>query len=423
MSRCPGRRLMSSKAMSSTPNDIILHVDMDAFFAAVEQRDRPELQGQPVIVGSPPDQRGVVSTCSYEARRFGVHSAMPSRTAYQKCPEAVFLPVRMERYQAVSRQIMQIFESFSPLVEPLSIDEAFIDVTGAVRLFGDGPAIARQLKARVRTLTGLTCSVGVAPNKFLAKLASECQKPDGLTITPFDPAAIRAFLAPLPINRMWGVGSKTQQILEAHGLHTFRDIQHLSIERLGTYVGVSAATSFKQRALGIDQRPVGNVQREQSISREITFPEDVTDHDRVRMALLDLVEDVGSRLRRAGLYAGTAQLKLRWAGFETATRQRPLTPACYDDAHLREAALTLLARLPITRPVRLIGFGVASLQLDVTNTKGQLLLGLDTAPSDQPKQERVSMTLDLLRARYGPRSIRRASSLVVTSSDSKKGTN
>jgi len=399
--------------MSTTPTDIILHVDMDAFFAAVEQRDRPELQGRPVIVGSPPDQRGVVSTCSYEARLFGVHSAMPSRIAYQKCPQAVFLPVRMERYQAVSRQIMQVFESFSPLVEPLSIDEAFLDVTGAVRLFGDGPAIARRLKARMHALTGLTCSVGVAPNKFLAKLASECQKPDGLTVTPFDPDGIRAFLAPLPIDRMWGVGRKTQQLLESNDLHTFRDIQRISVEQLSRYIGQSAAMSFKQRALGIDQRPVGNTRPEQSISRETTFPEDVTDHERIRTALLDLTEDVGQRLRRAGWYAGTAQLKLRWAGFETVTRQRPLVPACRDDAHLREAALTLLARLPLTRPVRLIGFGVSHLQPDAQATTGQLTLALDHPPAGDPKQERVSMTIDSLRARYGPHSVRRASSLVT----------
>lgn len=404
---------MSLKAMSSTRTDIILHVDMDAFFAAVEQRDRPELQGRPVIVGSPPDQRGVVSTCSYEARQFGVHSAMPSRMAYQKCPHAVFLPVRMARYQAVSRQIMQVFESFSPRIEPLSIDEAFLDVTGAVRLFGDGPTIARQLKNRVRTLTGLSCSVGVAPNKFLAKLASEIQKPDGLTVTPFDPDGIRAFLEPLPIKCMWGVGRKTQQVMAAHGLHTFRDIQRMPVEQLGQYIGMANATAFKQRAAGIDHRPVGDARAEQSISRETTFPEDVTDYEHIRMALLDLVEDVGQRLRRAGYYAGTAQLKLRWTGFETVTRQCPLVPACCADAPLRQAAQKLLARLPLTRPVRLIGFGVAGLQLNAVETGGQLSFSLDTAPTDNPKHERASKTVDTLRATFGPHSIRRASSLVT----------
>ncbi len=403
---------MSFKVMSSTRTDIILHVDMDAFFAAVEQRDRPELRGLPVMVGSPPDQRGVVATCSYEARRFGVHSAMPSRTAYQKCPDAIFLPVRMERYQEVSHQIMEVFESFTPWVEPLSIDEAFLDVTGAVRLFGDGPAMARRLKARVRAVTGLTCSVGVAPNKFLAKLASECQKPDGLTVTPFDAAGIHAFLGPLPIERMWGVGRKTKHVLLSHGIRTFSDLQAIPEDRLSPVIGGAAAASFKQRALGVDDRPVGGGQREKSISRETTFSEDVTDFDRVRAALLDLTEDVGRRLRLAGLYAGTAQCKLRWAGFETATRQRPLVPACRDDAHLRQAALDLFARLASTRPVRLIGFGVADLRTTPTAADGQLALDLDGAASDDPKQERVSQTVDALRARYGPRSIRRASSLV-----------
>jgi len=218
--------------MSGKAQQTILHIDMDAFFAAVEVHDNPELKGKPLVIGSPRDKRGVVSTCSYEARKFGIHSGMPSRTAAQRCPEAIFLPVRMSRYHDVSKQIMEIFERFTPHVQPLSCDEAFLDVTGSLHLFGDGPETARKIKAVILEETGLTCSVGVAPNLFLAKIASDMNKPDGLTLVPFSEKLIPAFLAPLPIKRMWGAGGKTQTVLKAHNLQTIGDLQKVDSKLL-----------------------------------------------------------------------------------------------------------------------------------------------------------------------------------------------
>ncbi len=196
---------------------VFLHVDMDAFFASVEQLDHPELRGKPVVVGSPPDRRGVVAAASYEARKFGIHSAMPSRLAYQKCPDAIFVPGNMARYKEVSRQVMRIFGAYTPLVQPLSIDEAFLDVTGAQRLFGDGKTIAEKIRRDIREQTGLTASVGVAPNLFLAKIASDMNKPNGITVVPSGQESIEKFLAPLPIGRMWGVGKVTQKTFVLSG--------------------------------------------------------------------------------------------------------------------------------------------------------------------------------------------------------------
>jgi len=237
--------------MSGKAQQTILHIDMDAFFAAVEVHDNPELKGKPLVIGSPRDKRGVVSTCSYEARKFGIHSGMPSRTAAQRCPEAIFLPVRMSRYHDVSKQIMEIFERFTPHVQPLSCDEAFLDVTGSLHLFGDGPETARKIKAVILEETGLTCSVGVAPNLFLAKIASDMNKPDGLTLVPFSEKLIPAFLVPLPIKRMCGAGGKMQAILKAHNIHTIGDLQRADPQLLAKWIGENAAASFRRRAFGI----------------------------------------------------------------------------------------------------------------------------------------------------------------------------
>jgi nucleotidyltransferase/DNA polymerase involved in DNA repair len=385
----------------------ILHVDMDAFFAAVEQHDRPELRGRPVVVGSPPDRRGVVSTCSYEARRFGIHSAMPSRTAWKLCPQAVFLPVNMSRYKEVSATIMELFGRFTPLVEPLSLDEAFLDVTGASYLFGDGPTVARKIQASVVAETGLTCSVGVAPNLFLAKVASDLHKPSGLTVTPVDAEQIAAFLAPLPVKRMWGAGRKTQEVLAAHGIHTFRDLQTANPVQLAAQVGVAAAESFRRLAFGRDDRAVRVGGREKSISNEITFEEDLRAPAAVEAALLDLVDHVGVRLRRAGLYTDTAHLKVRWSDFSTQTRQRRLRPSCCDDITLRESALELLHKEPLLRPVRLIGFGVSGLH----TTADPAQLGLFQMPDEEQarRRENLSRAVDRLRERFGADSIRRGS--------------
>lgn len=382
---------------------------MDAFFAAVEQHDRPELRGLPVVIGSPPDKRGVVSTCSYEARKFGIHSAMPSRTAFQRCPKAVFLPPNMRRYNEVSEQIMEIFRRFTPLVEPLSCDEAFLDVTGARYLFGDGPEIARKIKAAVLEETGLTCSVGIAPNMFLAKIASDLNKPDGLTLVPTDEKNIAAFLAPLPVKRMWGAGKKTQAILEAHKIRTIGDLQTVDPKKLAGWVGENSAAFFRKLAFGLDDRDVETESEEKSISNENTFDEDLTDPGEIEAALLDLADKVGVRLRRAGFYAGTAQIKVRWKDFSTITRQRRLDPPCCDDITLRETALELLRKETLHSPVRLIGFGVSNLR--ETADAPQLDLFASSAKQTSTKREQLSRAVDRIREKFGRKSIRRGSSM------------
>lgn len=387
----------------------ILHIDMDAFFAAVEVHDHPELRGRPVVIGSPPDKRGVVSTCSYEARKFGIHSAMPSRTAFQRCPKAVFLPPNMKRYHEVSVQIMEIFRRFTPLVEPLSCDEAFLDVTGARYLFGDGPEIARKIKAAVKEETGLTCSVGVAPNMFLAKIASDLNKPDGLTIVPTDEKQITAFLAPLPVKRMWGAGKKMQAVLEVHRIRTIGDLQTVDPKKLAAWIGESPAAFFRRLAFGLDDRDAETESEEKSISNEITFDEDEQDSKAVEATLLDLADKVGARLRRAGLYAATAQIKVRWKDFSTITRQRRLDPPCCDDITLRETALELLRKETLHSPVRLIGFGVSNLRN--TPDAPQMDLFESNKKQTSTKREQLSRAVDAIREKFGRRSIRRGSSM------------
>lgn len=390
---------------------IFLHVDMDAFFASVEQLDHPELKGKPVVVGSPPDQRGVVSAASYEARKYGIHSAMPSRTAHQKCPHAIFLPVNMARYKEVSRQIMRIFESYTPLVQPLSIDEAFLDVTGAQRLFGNGKTIAQKIRSDVHQQTGLTASVGIAPNMFLAKIASDMNKPDGLTMVPFEQKAIEAFLASLPISRMWGVGKVTQKKLLSLGLKTIGDIQRCDQKILERVIGPHSATVFLRLAKGIDERGIELESEEKSISNEITFKEDVTGRDQIEAAYKRLVDKVGARLRKAGFYARTVHLKIRWSDFSTITRQTRLAPPCDDDITLREVAMELLEQHLRTRPVRLIGFGVSGLSTSDRTDVDQLNLFDQPDTTRHDKRKRLSHAADDIKSKYGNRSLRRGSDL------------
>lgn len=375
----------------------ILHVDMDAFFAAVEQRDRPELRGKPVVIGSDPHERGIVCTASYEARPFGVHSAMPSREACRLCPQAIFLPPDHRKYSAESAKVFAIFDRYTPFVEGLSCDEAFLDVTGSRRLFGDAVTIAKRVRADIHNELGLTASVGVATNKFLAKVASDMNKPDGLTIVPDDPAAIRAFLAPLPAKRIFGIGKVATGILEQAGIRTIGDIQKTHPATLARLLGATAAEHLAALAVGLDDRPVVTGREEKSISREHTFPEDEPDVDVVRATLLELAADVAARTRKAGRYASTGKIKLRWADFTTLTRQEGFgTPSC-DDFTFREMALRLFGREPFRgRRVRLIGFGATGL-----SDSRVLQPGLFVAESDvvREKRERVSRALDAIRGK------------------------
>lgn len=388
----------------------ILHVDMDAFYAAVEVLDHPEYRGKPLVVGSPPDRRGVVSTCSYEARRYGIHSAMPSRTAGKLCPHAVFVTPRMGRYEEVSAKIMVIFEEFTPLVEPLSLDEAFLDVRGALRLWPDAVAMAREIKQRIRTRVGLTASVGVATNKFLAKVASDLNKPDGLTVVPVSEPERMAFLAPLPVRRIWGVGKVSEAHLAREGLHTIGQLQQLSLVELDRlFGGRAAAGAMWALVRGRDDRLVTTGWEEKSISNETTFDEDCGDMDVVRQTLLELTEQVGARLRQAGKRARTVQIKVRLGDFSTRVRQCSPARPSDNDRDLLEAALMLLEREGLSRPVRLIGFGVSGL---VTPGGGDEPVQTVLFPELEPEQEvgrnrRLDHAVDTLRKTFGHEAIKR----------------
>jgi len=382
---------------------VFLHVDMDAFFASVEQHDNPELRGKPVVVGSPADQRGVVSAASYEARKFGIHSAMPSGEAARRCPEAIFVRPRMKRYKEVSSAIFEIFERFTPLVEPLSVDEAFLDVTGSEKLFGSAVEIGQQIRRAILDETGLTASVGVAPNKFLAKLASDMDKPDGLTMVPFAKEAIIEFLAPLPVGRIWGVGAVTQQNLEAKGIRTIGDLQRATLATLVSIVGEHSTGHLKRLAHGEDDRDIVTDREEKSISKEHTFSKDVLDRDTLEGVLLTLIDEVSTLLREKEKFAGVLRLKLRWQGFKTITRQRQLKPACCDAFSLRRAAKALLSSEAISRPVRLIGIGVS----DLCDRPSEQLSLFDDDSGVREKQENLSRSVDSLRTKYGTPSIGR----------------
>jgi DNA polymerase IV len=380
-----------------TAHRTILHVDLDAFFAAVEQRDRPELRGMPVAVGiGGSNDRGVVSAASYEARKFGVHSAMPIRTARRLCPDCIFVPVDGAKYQRVSREVMAILRRFTPLVEPISIDEAFLDVTGSRALFGDGESIAQQVKVAVRAEVELTISVGVAATKLVAKVASDLRKPDGLVVV--EPGTEAAFLAPLPIARLWGVGPSTATALRDFGVLTIGDLAALDRAALVRRFGRHGA-SLVDRAHGVDGDPVDDPDRAKSVSHEHTFDEDTADPEVLERTLLAMAEGVSGRLRHAGLKAGTVTVKIRDSSFQTVTRQRGLPePSDMTEPIWRTAVQ--LAR-PEMRGKRIRLLGVAASGFGVREQ-----LGLFEAGDD--RQRKVVEAADEVRERFGTRAITRA---------------
>jgi len=333
---------------------------------------------------------------------------MPSREAYQRCPQGIFVPPNMALYAAVSHQVMAIFDRFTPLVEPVSIDEAFLDVTGSRSLFGAPDAMATQIRDAIRTETGgLTASVGVAGNKFLAKLAGDLHKPDGQTVVPRARAEVLAFLAPLPVGRLWGVGKVLRELLTQHNFRTIGDVQRATEPELAALVGRHTAGHLLRLAFGEDERDIATESEERSISREHTFPVDCRDPEQVRTALKDLADDVGHRLREAGRFAGVGRIKLRWSSFQTLTRQHAFpVPAC-DDFSLRSLALELLAAEPLNQPVRLIGFGVTHL---VSERRQQLTLFDDPSPRRE-RNERLCRTVDRLCEKLGNGRVVRASSV------------
>lgn len=381
----------------------ILHIDMDAFFASVELLDHPEWKGKPLIVGSAPDERGVVSTCSYEARKFGVHSAMPSRTAYQLCPHAIFTYPNMRRYSEVSHQVFEIFSHYTPYVEGVSIDEAFLDITGSIHLFGSAEKLGRALMAEIREKCGVTCSVGIAPNRLLAKIGSEENKPNGLTLMPFEEEKIIEFLRPKKIGVLWGIGKKTVEVLRPYGIVTCGDLQRIGVEKLAGILGTrDAAEHLVNHAFGRSAAEVyWQEEAEKSVSREYTFDEDEADPEKLRARLLELVKEVGLRFRREERWAKTARLKLRNSRFESITRQIPFDSAARDDISFREKALELWeatrkelgAKYAV---IRLIGFGVTNI---VSSPESSCDLFQMESDEKREKREKLFAAIDRLHNR------------------------
>jgi len=378
----------------------IVHVDMDAFYASVEQRDRPELRGRPVIVGADPKGRGVVSAASYEARVFGVRSAMPIGKAARLCPDGVFLPVDMDKYAGASRQIMGILGDFSPLVEPVSVDEAFVDLTGTASLFGPAPEAVREIKRRIRAETGLTASAGLAANKFIAKVASDLKKPDGLVIVEAGREA--EFLAPLPIERLWGVGKATAKDLAALGIATIGQLQRLSRATLVARLGDHGA-GLHDLAFGRDDRPVEPWTPPKSMGAETTFERDTTDRVRLDTTLRGQAERVARELRAERLAAARVTLKLRFADFRTLTRSHTSDPT-QDGLELYRRVAILLARETLVQPVRLIGVSASALTAEQSGQLG--LLG-----DDAVRRERLARAVDRITDRFGLDAIRPAALL------------
>jgi DNA polymerase-4 len=377
----------------------ILHVDMDAFYASVEQRDRPELAGRPVIVGHA-GPRGVVAAASYAVRRFGVHSAMPIGTALRLCPHAIIVPPRIARYREVSAMLLAIFRELTPLVEPLSLDEAFLDVSASLRLLGDARAIGERIRRRIRAQTGLTASVGIAPNKLVAKIASDINKPDGLC--EISAAQLPAALDALPIQRLWGIGPKTLPAVQAAGIHCFADLRVASEPLLRQLFGRHAAT-MRRRAAGIDDREVSAEHDEQSISAERTFEADLRDPGELQTQLSMLVERVATRLRGTASSAALLGIKVRLANFTTHSRQRSFTPPVRDTAALWASASELLDTWFGEHPraaVRLLGVSVSGLR---SSAQADLF---DHGPV---KAARVDAAVDEVRRRFGEGLLMRAS--------------
>jgi DNA polymerase-4 len=381
---------------------------MDAFYASVEQRDEPALRGKPVIVGGS-GGRGVVAAASYEVRRFGVHSAMPVREALRRCPDAICVPPRIAHYAAVSKQIFAVFHEFTPQVQGLSLDEAFLDVTASAAALGDAVHIAREIKRLVRERTALTASVGVGPNKLVAKIASDLRKPDGLVTVRAD--EVRALLDPLPIRKLFGLGAKTAPRVEALGIRTLGELRLANDSRLRPIFG-RYTDRVQQRAAGIDDRPVIPDLDEKQISAEETFTTDIADRAKLHSEIARLADRTCARLRASNLVAGCVTVKIRRGDFTTYTRQRHFAPATQETRVIAGIAAGLLETWLAAQPnaaLRLLGVGVSELGPDVQPD-------LFVAPQTE-KNRQLDAAVDQIRERFGSVAVKRASSVEVRSAD------
>jgi DNA polymerase IV len=380
----------------------ILHVDMDAFFAAVEQMDHPPLRGKPVLVGHD-GPRGVVATASYEARPFGCHSAQPMVVAKRLCPQAIIVPGRHDRYREISQTMFALLDAFSPVVEPLSIDEAFLDLTGTERLLGPAPSVAARLKERIRQEIGLTASVGVAPNKFLAKLASDLHKPDGLTV--IRPEDLDTVLPPLPVTRIWGIGPVMAARLQLLGIHTIGHLRRFPLDVLKGQVG-DEAEHYHRLAHGLDDRPVAVDEDAKSIGQEQTFEVDIDQPEAVQRVLANQVEQVAWRLRKHGLTTRCVTLKIRFGDFQTITRSTTLAEPTDSTSELEGEAKAIFDRWAreFFQPVRLIGMTASHF------SKGEGQLNLFADPQRE-QQRRVDAVSDAIIQRFGKGAIQRGGSL------------
>jgi DNA polymerase-4 len=378
----------------------IMHVDMDAFYAAVEQRDNPHLMGKPVIVGGESDGRGVVATCSYEARHYGVRSAMPMFQAKRLCPDGVFLKPRFSAYQQASQEIRQIFHQFTPVVEPLSIDEAFLDITGSLKLFGSLEETGNKIKSDIKRRVNLAASVGIANNKFLAKLASDWNKPDGFLI--INPWEAEEFLTDLPVSRIWGIGAKTSRRLAGEGVKTIGDLQQMSLAKATQLFG-NSAQQMLELARGIDFRPVLTNQPCKSMGNEITFNQDYGDKDFLNQVLLKLAEKISRRLRQHQLQGTTVTLKLKYSDFTQITRSVSIKKPVDYDLTIYNIGKELLAKEKLYLPVRLIGLAVSNFSAN----HDQQLSFFDEEQEIKEKITRLTKVLDSLKDKHGEKIIGR----------------
>ncbi len=417
---------MSQQGSSASNEPTIIHIDMDAFFAAVEQQAHLELRGRPVIVCGDPGRRGVVSTASYEARAFGVRSAMPVAEARRLCPHGVFLASRLSDYGAISRRLLDVYRKYTPLVEPFSIDEAFLDVRGCERLHGDAPAIARKIKRDVRDGFGLTCSVGVAPNKLLAKMASDMHKPDGLTVLRAED--VERVIWPLPVGKLYGVGERTARSLLAIGIATVGALAAAPVDLLSVRLGPAMARLLHDAARGIDPSPVdpGLWDNPKSLGHETTLPEDCGDADLLMRYVLLLSEQVARRLRKHGLVARTISIKLRYSDFTTLTRSRTLEDfTCMEEDVYRAATDLVRANWTPPRKVRLVGVTAAGLAPAGDRTRQLALFAAGGAAgragaAGDDRRRALARAVDMLRDRYGEDAVTRASLIGMRDRDRRR---